>query len=153
MSFLLTLSESALDNIVTLLPQYEKKIEEAAPIFEMNGKKLEEILKIVAHSQFSYDKSFHELKALESWLENIKEKKIAKLWKKYIEGYSKVLSSRDVQAYINGEKEIVELNEIIIEVTLLKNQFAAVIESIKQLGWMVGNITKLRIAEMQEAVL
>jgi hypothetical protein len=93
------------------------------------------------------------MKALEDWVNNIKEKKTAKLWKKYNEGYQKALSARDIQAYIAGEKDIVETNQIIIEVLLIKNQLNAIVEALKNLGWMVGHITKIRVAELQETIL
>jgi hypothetical protein len=153
MTFLLTLDEEKLADIVPLLPKYETKIEAAEPIFKLEGRRLEEVLRTLPHYQSSYDQSLQELKALEQWLDNIKEKKIGKLWKKYNEGYSRALSARDIQAYISSEKEIVELNQIIIEVALLKNSFTAIVEAIKQLGWQIGSITKLRIEEMKEEIL
>jgi len=153
MSFLLTLDEDKLDEIIPLLPKYEEKIAAAEPIFKLEGRRLEEIIRTLPHYQVSYDQSYQEIKALEDWVNNIKEKKIAKLWKKYNEGYQKALSARDIQAYIAGEKDIVELNQIIIEITLLKNNLLSIVEAIKQMGWMTGHVTKLRVAEMQDAIL
>ena len=153
MSFLLTLDEDKLDALIVLLPKYEAKIKAAEPIFMLEGRRLEEIIRTLPHYQVSYDELYQELKALDDWLCNMKAKKEGRLWKKYTEGYSRALSSKDIQAYIGSEKEIVELNQIIIEVTLLKNHLLSIVEAIKQLGWMCSNITKLRIAEMQDAVL
>ena len=153
MSFLLTLEEDSLDKIVNLLDKYENLIELAEPIFKLEGRRIEEIARTLPHYQSNYDQFLQELKGLEEWLNNIKEKKTAKLWKRYNEGYSKALSSRDIQAYIAGEKDIVDLNQIIIEVTLLKSKFASIVEALKQLGWMLGHITKLRISEMEDAIL
>ena len=153
MSFLLLLEEDKIDDILEKLPVYEDKVKAAEPIFKLEGRRLEEIARTLPYYQSSYDQSYQELKALEDWLNNIKEKKTAKYWKKYLEGYQRTLTSRDIQAYIAGEKEIVELNQIIIEVTLLKNHLSAIVEAIKQLGWMLGHVTKLRVAEMQDAIL
>lgn len=153
MSFLLTLDEEQLGEIVNLLPKYEEKIASAEPIFKLEGRRLEEIMRTLPHYQSSYDASYQELKALEEWLNIIREKKIGKLWKKYNEGYARALAARDIQAYINSEKEIVELNQIIVEIVLLKNHLLSIVEALKQMGWMVGNITKLRISEMEDAIL
>lgn len=153
MSFLLTLEEEKLEEILTILPKYEDKIKAAENIFKLEGRRLEEIIRTVPHYQVSYDEAYQELKALEEWISNIKEKKVARFWKKYNEAYSRALSTRDIQAYIAGEKEIVELNQIIIEVTLLKNNLSSIVEALKQLGWMMSHVTKLRVAEMQDAVL
>ena len=153
MSFLLLLEEDKLAMVLDRLPAYEQKLQDAEPIFKLENRRLEEIARTLPHYQVSYDQTYQELKALEEWLNNIKEKKIAKYWKKYLEGYQRTLTSRDIQAYIAGEKEIVELNQIIIEVTLLKSNALSVVEAVKNLGWMLGHITKLRVAEMQDAVL
>lgn len=153
MSFLLTLDEDKLEEIIPLLPKYEEAIEAAKPIFQLEGRKLEEIMRTLPHYQASYDERYNEMKALEEWINNLKEKKVSKYWKKYTEGYPRQLTARDIQAYIAGEKEVVELNQILIEVTLMKNNMASIVEALKQMGWMVGNVTKLRIAEMQDAVL
>lgn len=153
MSFLLTLEEDKLNNIVGLLVKYEESIERAEPIFQLESRRIEEIARTLPHYQSSYDQQLQEIKGLEDWLNNIKEKKVARFWKKYNEHYSRALSTRDIQAYIAGEQEIVDLNQIIIEVTLLKSKFASIVEALKQMGWMLGHITKLRISEMEDAIL
>lgn len=152
MSFLLTLEMDKLEAILDILPKYEKKVSDAEVIFQLEGRKLEEIMRTLPHYQSNYDKALQEMKALEEWLNNVKEKETARFWKKYVEGYPKQLSTRDVQAYIAGEKVIVELNQIIIEVALIKNHLAAIVKSLEQMGWMLGHVTKLRIAELQDSV-
>ncbi len=142
-----------LDELTSVLPKYEEKIQAAAPIFKVEGQRLEAIARTLPHHQSSYDQSLQELKALEDWVINLKEKMTARLWRKYNEGYSRQLSTRDIQAYIAGEPEIVAINQILIEIKLHKDQCAAIVEALKQLGWMVSHITKLRVAEMQDAIL
>lgn len=153
MSFLLNLDEEKLDRIVPLLPKYEEKIAASEPIFQLEGRRLEEIMRTLPHYQATYDQAYQELKSLEEWVNNIKEKKVGKLWKKYNESYSRALSTRDIQAYIASEKDIVELNQILIEVILLKSSMLSIVEALKQMGWMAGHVTKLRIAEMQDTIL
>ena len=153
MSFILTLNEENLSSIVDLVPKYEALLVKAEKIFQLDGLRLEQIAKTTPQYQHAYDTAYQELKALEEWLTGIKEKRMAKKWKKYLENYPRALSTRDIQAYIAGENEIVEINQIITEVSLLKNQTLSVVEAIKNLGWMIGHITKLRVAEMQEAIL
>lgn len=152
MSFILALDESKLEQLIELLPRYEQKILDAEPIFKLDGRRLEEIIRSLPHYQSNYDQSLQEIKAVDAWLETLKEKVTAKLWRKYLEGYPRALSTRDIQAYIAGEKDIVELNQIAIEVTLLKNKFEAIVEALKQMGWMMGHVTKLRVSEMQDAI-
>lgn len=153
MSFLLTLDENKLTEVIPFIEKFEAHINAAEPIFNLDGRRLEEILRTLPHHQSSYDKSLQEAKALEEWLISIKDARVAKLWKKYNEGYSRALTTRDIQSYIGGEPIIIELNQILIEVVLLKNNLNSIVESIKQLGWMCSNIVKLRVAMLEEAVL
>jgi hypothetical protein len=153
MSQILKLSEDRLDEIIPFIEKYERKVADAEPIFKIEGQKLENVCKNLPHHLSSYDQSFQEMKALQNWLEVIKEKRISGLWRKYNEKYPRQLSAKDIQCYINGEPEIVEMNQVIIEVEVLKNQLQSIVEALKQLGWMTSHITKLRIAEMQDAIL
>lgn len=153
MSFILLLEDTKLEEIVNHLPKYEQMIKDAEPIFKLEGRHLEEIIRTLPHYQSRYDQAVQEMKALDEWLGGVKDKRTAKLWKKYVEGYPKQLATRDVQAYIAGEKEIVELNQIAIEVTLIKNHLTSIVEAIKQMGWMVAHITKLRVAELNDLTL
>jgi hypothetical protein len=153
MSFLLTLSDDRLAEIIPLLEKYEKKIEEAEPLFNLNGQKLEFVCKTLPHHLSSYDQSYQELKSLEEWLNSKRDKVQARLWKKYTEGYARALSAKDIQAYIAGEPEFVTFTEIILEVSHLKGKFQSIGEGFTTMNWMVGHITKLRIAELQDVTL
>lgn len=154
MSLTLTLVDSDLgDQIIPLIDKFEARIKAAEPIFNLDGRKLEEVIRTVPYHQASYDQTLQEVKAVEEWLLTIKEKRVAKAWKKYNEGYSRALTTRDIQAYIGGEKDVVEINQILIEIVLIKNNMAAIVDAIRQIGWMVSHITKLRVAELDEAIL
>lgn len=153
MSFLLSLEMDKLEEILDVLPKYEQKVKDAEPIFKLDGKRLEDVMRTLPQYQTDYDQSYQDMKALEEWLATVKEKLTARYWKKYLEGYPKQLATRDIQAYIAGEKEIVEINQIMIEVTLIKNHLASIVESLKQMGWMMGHVTKLRVSELQDVIL
>ena len=155
MTFLLSLDEDSTDysKVVELLPRYEQKIKEAEPIFKLDGRRLEEIMRTLPHYQANYDQAYQDMKSLEEWLNVVKDRINAKYWRKYNENYSRALSTKDIQSYIAGEKEIVQINQVLTEVGLIKSHLFSIVESVKQLGWMVGNITKLRVSEMQDATL
>lgn len=155
MSFLLTLDNTSNDysRIIDILPRYEKLIEEAKPIFAIEGKRLEEVMRTIPHHQSRYEQAYHDMKALEEWLTTVRDRITSKLWKKYNEHYSRALSTKDIQSYIAGEKEMLELNQVVTEVSLLKNNLYAIADAIKQMGWMMGHVTKLRVAELQDVIL
>jgi hypothetical protein len=150
MSFLLSLSEDNLAEIIPHIIRFEEKIESAAPIFETEGQKLEVIMRTLAKNRNEYAKTFREVEGLENWLTILKEKRIGKLWKTFNEQYSRQLSAKDIQMYINSEKEIYELNQIINEVAVIKQKYNELMEAFNILHWKTGNITSLRVAELQE---
>lgn len=153
MSFLLTLNEENLAALIPLIERYETAILEAEPLFNMDGKRLESLCKDLPHHLSRYDQMYQELKSLEEWLIAKRDKVVAKLWKKYTEGYSRALASKDIQAYIAGEKDHVAFTEFILEIGNLKGKMFSIVKALEQSGWMLSHCVKLRVAEMQDAIL
>lgn len=153
MSFLLTLDDEQLDQLIPFIEKYENAIEQAEPIFQLTGKKIEGLCKDLPHHMSKYDQYYQELKSLEEWLISRREKVVARLWKKYTEGYNRALTAKDIQAYIAGEKEHIVFTEFILEIGNLKGKMQSIVKALDSMGWMLSHITKLRIAEMQDAVL
>lgn len=153
MSFLFTLEEDKLaEQLPAIFENYEKHIKKAEPLFELEGRRLEEIARVLPHHQTFYAQRANEMKQVAKWLENYKAKLESRFTKNYAQG-QRALAAREAQTYINGEKDIVELNQLIIEANLLQSQLDEIVDGFRQMGWMVGNITKLRVAELQEVTL
>ena len=153
MSFLFTLEEDKLaEQLPAIFENYEKHIKAAEPLFNLEDMRLELIARNLPHHQTVYAKRAAEMKQVVKWLENYRAKLEARFTKNYSQG-QRALGVREATTFINGEKDIVELNQLIIEATLLYTQLDEIVEGFKQMGWMVGNITKLRVAELQEVTL
>lgn len=110
-------------------------------------------MKELPHHLVQYDRIANYAKAIHEWLENEKERVEGGYWKKYLERYSRQLSSRDIAAYIAAEAEVVALNVLIIAASQLKMDAVGLVDSLKQIGWMCSHITKLRVHEMEDAIL
>lgn len=153
MSFLFTLEEGKLnEQLPAIFENYEKHVNSAEPLFELEGMRLELIARNLPHHQTFYSHRAAEMKQVIKWLENYKSKIEARYTKNYSQG-QRALGAREATIFINGEKEIVELNQLIIEATLLYQHLDDIVEGFRQMGWMVGNITKLRVAELGEVTL
>lgn len=153
MSFLLTIDEKKLaDTLITFFDKYEKLIKDAEPLFQLEGMRLELIARNLPYHQVTYDTAAQEAKQIIKWLENYKSKLESRYLKNYSQG-QKALGSREITVFIAGEPEIVDVNELIIEATLIYQKLDSIVEAFKQMGWMVGNIVKLRVAEIHEAVI
>jgi hypothetical protein len=132
--------------------RWEKEVIGAEPIFELAGQKLEVIARAVPHHQFKYAGLAQEAKALMKLLETHLDKVEAKYAKNYAQG-AKALGQRETQQYIQGEREVVDLKQLIVQANLLQNQLEEIVEAIKQMGWMLGNVVKLRVAELQDTII
>jgi len=149
-SFLFTLEEDKLaDQLPKIFENYENHVKNAEPLFDLDGMRLELIARNLPQHQVFYAHRANEMKQVIKWLENYKSKLEARFTKNYSQG-QRALTARDITTFIGGERDIVELNQLIIEATLLYSQLDEIVEAFKQMGWMVGNITKLRVAELHD---
>jgi hypothetical protein len=132
---------------------WEGEVAKAEPIFELEGSRLEVIARGLPHHQAVYSQFAIEARGLVKWLENEKARIEARYLKNYHTGNARALGVREQAQYLQGEKEVVEMNQLIIQTALYQGHFDEIVEAIKQIGWMIGHITKLRVAELQDVVL
>lgn len=153
MSFLFTLEEDRLDEqLISIFEEYEKLVNDAEPLFELEGKRLEVLARNLPYNQVHYMQKSQDMKQVVKWLENYKQKLESRYTKNYLQG-QRALSQRDSVTLIAGEKEIVELNQLIIEATLIYSKLNDIVEGFKQMGWMLGHVVKLRVASLEDAVI
>ncbi len=96
---------------------------------------------------------FNQLQEIEAILEylNIELRRTrSKVFKKYLENYQRALSSRDVEKYVDGEDEVVDMETIINEVALLRNRWLGVMKGLETKQWQMGHIVRLRTAGMED---
>ena len=97
---------------------------------------------------------FNQLQEIEAILEylNIEYKRLrAKTFKKFLENYNRVLSSRDADKYVDGDADVVDLAKIINEFALIRNGYLGITKGLDQKQWQLTNIVKLRVAGMEDA--
>ena len=102
------------------------------------------------------EQRFNQLQEVDAILNhlNIQLRKIkSRHFKKYLENYQRALSSRDVEKYVDGEDEVVDYETLVNEVALMRNRWLGIIKALDQKQWQITNITKLRVAGMEDATL
>jgi hypothetical protein len=131
------------------LSDYDDWLDKASPIFEMENRKLEVLCREHPKALVFYDKKLRELKVLE----DIIQKKINEIesvhWKRYTEKYQRTLNNTDIKVYIKGEEDYKLMTEVLHEVNLVRQQYEAVVDALKQMGWTLNNIVKLRVAQLE----
>lgn len=99
---------------------------------------------------------FNQLQEVEAILEylNIELRRTrSKAFKKYLENYQRALSSRDVEKYVDGEADVVDMEKIINEFAMLRNQWLGIIKGLDIKQWQLSNIIKLRTAGLEDITL
>jgi hypothetical protein len=99
---------------------------------------------------------FNQLQEIEAVLEylNIELRRIrSKSFRKYLENYQRALSSRDCEKYVEGEADVVDMEKVINEFAMLRNQWLGIIKGLDIKGYQINNIIKLRAAGLEDIVL
>ena len=102
------------------------------------------------------EQRFCQLQEIEAILEylNIELRRLkSSHFRKYLENYARALSSRDVEKYVEGESDVVDMEKIINEFALLRNKWLGITKAMDQKQWQLTNIVKLRVAGMEDATL
>lgn len=96
---------------------------------------------------------FNQLQEIEAVLNylNIRLRKIRSgVFRKYLEGYNRALSSRDAEKYSEGEPDVIDMETLINEVSLLRNRWLGIMKALESKNFMLGHITKLKCAGMED---
>jgi len=144
--------DKVLTSIPSLFDTWDVAIKDAEQIFEIDGEKIVKIAREVPRHQFYYAGHMQDSRSLMRWLELLKQQKESFHLKNY-HNLPRALGVKEQSIYIQGEKDVVELNELIVQTNLYFSQFEQIVEAIKQMGWSVANIVKLRVQEMQDAII
>lgn len=96
---------------------------------------------------------FNQLQEIEAILEylNIELRRVkSKAFKKYLENYQRALSSRDCERYSEGEPDVVDMEKIVNEFAMLRNQWLGIIKALDIKGFQINNIIKLRVSGLDD---
>ncbi|MBY5962103.1 hypothetical protein [Marinobacter nauticus] len=129
--------------------EYLAQVEQAKAELGIDG----HVEKLARQMPAITDKRFSQLQEIEAVLEhyNIKIKAVrSHHYKQYLEHYKRALSSRDVEKYIDGEQDVVELMIIINRVALVRNKFAGITKALEIKHFQITNIVKLKAAGLDD---
>ena len=132
------------------IKHYETELDNARSEIRIRGN----IEKSSADMPGIVEQRFNQLQEIEAILQylNIELRRLrSKHFKKYLENYQRALSSRDVEKYVDGEADVVDYEKIINEFALLRNKWLGISKGLDQKQWQITNITKLRVAGMEDA--
>lgn len=99
---------------------------------------------------------YNQLQELESILEflNIELRKLRTFhYRKYLEHYQRALSGRDCDKFVDGEKDVVDMEHLINEFALLRNKWLGITKALDQKSFSMNNIVRLRAAGLEDVKL
>ena len=139
-----------LGNIPDFISHYEQELDEAKRDCRVGGLIEKNITALPGITEHRFNQ-LQEIEAVLNYL-NIQLRKIRRRhFQKYLEGYARALTSRDAEKYVDGEADVIDMEKIINEFALLRNQWLGIIKAIDQKQWQMTNIVKLRAAGLEDA--
>lgn len=102
------------------------------------------------------EQRFNQLQEIEAILEylNIELRRLkSKTFRKYLENYARALTTKEVDKYVDGEPDVVDMEKVINEFAMLRNHWLGIIKSLDIKQWQLSNIIKLRAAGLEDISL
>lgn len=94
-----------------------------------------------------------EIEAILEWLNIQLRKKRSEMFRKYTENYNRALTSRDADRYVDGDPDVVEWQLLINEFAMVRNKYLGLMKAIDAKQYQINNITKLRVAGMEDTTM
>lgn len=99
---------------------------------------------------------FNQLQEIEAILEhlNLELRKLRSAkFRQFTEHYNRTLSSRDAEKYVDGDPDVCDMDAIVNEFALIRNKFLGLIKAIDSKQFQINNVTKLRVAGLEDVEL
>jgi len=144
---------SDMTKIPDCIIHFETEYEDARKELSLKGERLETHIAMLPGI---VEYRFTQLQEVEAILEflNIELKKVRTAkFKRFLEHYNKVLSSRDADKYLDGETDVINMALLVNEFALVRNKFLSISKGLDQKSYMAGHITRLRCAGLDDAQL
>lgn len=143
---------SDLGNIPGFIDYYENELMEAKYDCGVKGNLEKNIANLPGITEHRFNQ-LQEIEAVLNYL-NIQLRKIRKKhFQKYLENYPRALTSRDAEKYVDGEDEVIDFETIINEVALIRNKWLGLMKGLESKNFMLGHVSRLRTAGMEDVSL
>ena len=141
-----------LGNIPAFIEYFENELLEAKFDCGVKGHLEKNIAALPGITEHRFNQ-LQEIEAVLNYL-NIQLRKIRKKhFQKYLENYNRALSSRDAEKYVDGEDEVIDFETFINEVALIRNKWLGLMKGIESKNFMLGHVSRLRTAGMEDVTL
>lgn len=141
-----------LANIVPAIDHFERELEAARKETFLNGNLESNSKRIPGEVAYRFAQ-LQEVEAILNHL-NIELRKIHRAkYRKYLEHYNRALSSRDAEKFAEGDQDYIDMEHVVNEFALVRNKYLAVMKGLDAKQFQINNITRLRVAGMEDISL
>lgn len=145
----LNIIEKDLDKLDDFIKEYNDHLVEAKKEVEIGSHIINEARRL-PHIVDLYFSRLQEIEAVYELVDIQLKKTRSKLHRHYLTNYQQKLVSRDVERFVEGEPEFVEMMIKKNKVDLLRNKFASITKGLEYKHFQITNIVKLKAAGIDE---
>lgn len=141
-------------NLATVLEPYIEGISEAEEKLTLRGKGMEKANQENASYKYYYHSRLAELNTLTKYLERDIDRVRGKLFRSFTPPHFNLdLSDRAKDKYIDSEQSYLDVHEVYLEVKEIRDTYEAIVDAFRDRGYALKNITELRVAQIEDALL
>jgi len=141
------------ENLPDIIAEYEKGLENVEDNLTIKNKKLETANVEQPGWQLYYESRKAELRVLVKYFEGQTAAVQGGLFRKFTEKYTRELSDRQKDKFIANEKKYLDQYEIYLEIREVYEKYEAVCNAFVSRGYALNNITKIRVASIEDAII
>jgi len=141
-----------LDQIDNATEYFEGELEDARSEVKISGNIEQASYRLSGYFEYRYAQ-FQEVEAIVKHLNIELDRTRSKKFKQFTEHYNKELTPRVAEKYIDGDDEVVAWSSIINSFALIRNQYSGLLKGMDIKNWQLSNITKLRVAGIEDSML
>ncbi len=141
------------EKLADILSEYDKELDQVEDRLSLKNKTIERSNMENPTWMSYYDQKKVELKILNDYMEMKVNQIRGRLFMRYKENHMVSLNISEINQYINNEEAYTDQYEILLEVQEVYDKYKQVIEAFKMRSFSLNNITKLRVASLEDAIL
>jgi hypothetical protein len=136
-----------------IVDEYSSLIDAAPSYLTMKGKTIEQCLKEQASEPIVYADIKAELDTIYKSLNKSLDATRSRLYRNYVEQYSRTLSDRAIDKFIDGDDEVNGYLDLILMVKEQLDRASAVLNAFDTRGFALRDVTQIRINQLHKTLL
>lgn len=125
-----------------VLDYFNNEYEDARKEVDIKGSLTECVSKISSRYEYRVSQ-LQEIEAILKHFEIKLSQRKSSLYQKFLENYNRNLSSTDIKIYIEGQPEIVAIQQIINEIALIRNKYLGLTKGFETANYQLSNLSRL----------